>query len=281
MNLASSVPDGLLSGRAALVTAGASGIGRRIAETLLGAGARVFVFDVDRAAVVDFLAKNPTASGVVADVADARAVEGMYRQIERDFGYLDILVNNAGIAGPTALVEDIEPQDWDRTVAVDLNGQFYCTKFAVPMMKRSGSGAIINISSNAGLFGFPYRSPYTASKWALIGLTKTWAMELGPHNIRVNALCPGSVKGPRIDGVIEREAAARGVPTSSVRDVYARQSSMRLFVSADDIAQMVLFLASPAGAAVSGQSIAIDGHTESLSCDIQVNKEEANESCMV
>ncbi|GMG86138.1 SDR family oxidoreductase [Biformimicrobium ophioploci] len=281
MNLANKLPAGPLNGKAALVTAGASGIGRCIAETLLAAGARVFVCDVDRAAVVDFLGENATASGAVVDVADAAAVEGMYRQLEREFGRLDLLVNNAGIAGPTALVEDIEPDAWDRTVAVDLNGQFYCTKYAVPMMKRTGSGAIINISSNAGLFGFPYRSPYTASKWALIGLTKTWAMELGPHNIRVNALCPGSVKGPRIDGVIEREAVERGVPTAAVRDVYERQSSMRLFVSADDIAQMVLFLASPAGAAVSGQSIAIDGHTESLSCDIRTNKEEANESCMV
>ncbi|MBN8431303.1 SDR family oxidoreductase [Microbulbifer salipaludis] len=281
MNLANGVPEGQLTGKTALVTAGASGIGRCIAETLLAAGVRVFVCDVDRAAVVRFLGDNPAASGAVVDVADAVAVEGMFRQIEREFGCLDILVNNAGIAGPTALVEDIETEAWDRTVAVDLNGQFYCTKYAVPMMKRAGSGAIVNISSNAAMFGFPYRSPYTASKWALIGLTKTWAMELGPHNIRVNALCPGSVKGPRIDGVIEREAASRGVPAAAVRDVYERQSSMRLFVSADDIAQMVLFLASPAGAAISGQSIAIDGHTESLSCDIHVNQEEANESCMV
>ncbi|GAB2525197.1 SDR family oxidoreductase [Microbulbifer agarilyticus] len=271
----------VLSGNVALVTAGASGIGRCIAETFLAAGAQVYICDINPDAVDGFLEANPQAKGEVTDVADAKAVKSLVSNVKAAFGRLDILVNNAGIAGPTALVEDIEPDEWDSTVAVDLNGQFYCTKYAVPHMKAAGGGLIVNISSNAGLFGFPLRSPYTASKWALIGLTKTWAMELGPHNVRVNALCPGSVKGPRIDGVIEREAASRGVSPADVRDVYQRQSSMRLFVGAEDIANMALFLASPAGSAISGQSIAVDGHTESLSNDLSTTQEVADESCLV
>jgi NAD(P)-dependent dehydrogenase (short-subunit alcohol dehydrogenase family) len=189
----------------------------------------------------------------------------MFRDIEAHWGRLDILVNNAGVAGPTAPVESITTEDWDRTIAIDLNGQFYVTRGAVPLLKRGGRGCIINIASNAALFGFPLRSPYTASKWAMIGLTKTWAMELGPDNIRVNALCPGSVSGDRIDGVIERDAAERRVSPAAVRDVYARQSSLRSFVDAQDVANMALFLSSRLGANVSGQAIGVDGHTEGLS----------------
>jgi len=139
------------------------------------------------------------------------------------------------------------------------------TRLAVPLLKTAGGGSIINIASTAGLFGVPLRSPYAASKWGKVGLTKTWAMELGPDNIRVNAVCPGCVSGPRIDAVIERDAAKRNVPTQQIRDVYLRQSSMRTFVSADEIAKAVLFLTSDAGAKISGQAIAIDGHTETLS----------------
>ena len=154
--------------------------------------------------------------------------------------------------------------DWRRTIDVDLNAQFYCTKYAIPMLKASGGGSIVMMASNAALFGYPLRSPYTAAKWALIGLTKTLAMELGPHGIRVNALCPCSVEGPRIDGVIEREAAKRGVSAEKVREDYQRQSSLRTFVSPGDVAAMALFLVSDLGAKISGQAIGVDGHTESL-----------------
>jgi NAD(P)-dependent dehydrogenase (short-subunit alcohol dehydrogenase family) len=135
----------------------------------------------------------------------------------------------------------------------------------VPLLKAAGGGSIVNIASNAALFGFPLRSPYTAAKWAMIGLTKTWAMELGVHGIRVNAICPGSVNGPRIDGVIERDARERGMTAQAIRDVYQRQSSMRVFVEADDVARTAQFLASEAGRFISGQAIAVDGHTEGLS----------------
>ena len=116
-----------------------------------------------------------------------------------------MVVNNVGIAGPTAALEDIEPEDWKHTLNVDLNGFFYVSRRSAPLLKAS-SGCMVNIASTAALFGFPLRSPYVAAKWAMIGLTKTWAMELGPFGVRVNAICPGSVNGPRIESVIANDA---------------------------------------------------------------------------
>jgi NAD(P)-dependent dehydrogenase (short-subunit alcohol dehydrogenase family) len=250
----------------ALVSAGASGIGRVISETMLSLGAKVHVCDISQTSIDAFLKANPAATATLCDVAKFAQVTDVFTELGRQYGKLDLLVNNAGIAGPTALVQDIDPKEWCATINVDLNAQFYFTKLAVPILKANKSGgSIINMSSNAGLLGLPLRSAYTAAKWALVGLTKTWAMELGEHNIRVNALCPGSVEGPRIDGVIERDANARGVSAEQVRAIYQSQSSMRLFVSPQDVANMVVFLASSLGKSISGQSIGIDGHTESLS----------------
>ena len=261
-----------VNGRVAFVSGGAGGIGRVIAQTLMAHGAEVFVCDVNGEVLEEFLAANPTARGVVADIAVFADVERVFSGIDESFRRLDILVNNAAVAGPTAGVADIEPSEWERAVAVSLNGQFYCTKLAVPMLRAAGGGSIVNISSNVAFGGFPHRSPYTASKWALIGLTKTWAMELGPEGIRVNALCPGSVKGPRIDGVIERDAALRGMRPEEIREAYKRQSSMRLFVEPEDVAYMVTFLCSHLGATISGQAIGIDGHTETLSTSLDSPK---------
>lgn len=253
----------------ALISAGASGIGRVIAETLLNLGAKVHVCDISKTAITDFLTANPYATATVCDVADFKQVESVFKDVRSNYGRLDLLVNNAGIAGPTAKVEDIEPIEWVETINIDLNAHFYFAKLAIPFLKENPSGgSIINMSSNAAFFGFPLRSPYTASKWGLIGLTKTWAMELGPDNIRVNAICPGSVKGSRIDGVIERDAKERGVTPEDVRKIYQLQSSMRLFVGPEDVANMVAFLASPLGACISGQAIGLDGHTESLSINL-------------
>jgi NAD(P)-dependent dehydrogenase (short-subunit alcohol dehydrogenase family) len=248
-----------------LVTAGASGIGRCIAQSYLQHGCQVHICDVDNQALEVFLQDHPKATGSIADISDAKQVADLLGGIEKQYGRLDVLVNNAGVAGPTAPVEDIHTDDWDKTIAIDLNGPFYVTNKAVPLMKKAGGGSIINIASNAALFGFPLRSAYAAAKWGLIGLTKTWAMELGPDKIRVNALCPGSVNGPRIEGVIEKDAAERGVSTDAIRDIYQRQSSMRLFVDAQDVANMALFLSSKLGATISGQAMGIDGHTEGLS----------------
>jgi NAD(P)-dependent dehydrogenase (short-subunit alcohol dehydrogenase family) len=228
------------------------------------AGIAAHICDIDKTAIGACIAANPEFTASCADVSRVEQVDAVFADLARHHGRLDILVNNVGVSGPTAAVEDIDPADWDRTIAVDLSSAFYVTRKAVPLL-RAARGSIVNIASNAALFGVPLRSPYAASKWALIGLTRTWAMELGPAGVRVNAICPGSVEGSRIDGVIERDAALRGVAPETIREVYLRQSSMRVFVGADDIAAMVCFLCSDAGKNISGQSIAIDGHTENLS----------------
>lgn len=247
-----------------LISGGAAGIGRAIAESFLLAGAKIHVCDSSAENLDVFLAANTDATATLADVSNPAQVEQVFSDLRNRGEGLDVLINNAGVAGPTAGVEDVSIDDWDRCVAVDLNGVFYMTRQAVPMLKQNQGGSIINIASGAALFGCPLRSPYVASKWAVIGLTKTWAMELGPHNIRVNAICPGSVAGERIDAVIERDATERGLSTDEIREVYLRQSSMRTFVSPEDVANTALFLAAESGAKISGQSIAVDGHTESL-----------------
>ena len=246
-----------------LVTAGASGIGRNIAESFLAHACRVHVCDIDTGAIKLFLRDNPEATATAADVADIDDVQQLFQDIETQYGRLDVLVNNAGISGPTAMLEDIEPEDWKQTIDVDLNGNFYCSRAAIPLLKKAG-GSIVNIASNVVFTGCPGRAPYAASKWATIGLTKTLAMELGKYGIRVNAICPCSVEGERIDRVIERDARRLAKPADEVRASYQRQSSLRQFVTADDVANLALFLASDLGRSVSGQAIGVDGHTETL-----------------
>lgn len=249
-----------MTDKTVLISGAASGIGRTIAEAFIADGAKVIVCDSATDAIADFSTANPSATTIQADVSNTDDVDRIFAGISQ----LDVLVNNAGISGPSAGVEDVATDDWDACIAVNLSGAFYMTNRAVPLLKQASAGSIINMSSSAGLFGTPMRSPYAASKWGLIGLTKTWAMELGPHNIRVNAVCPGCVSGPRIDGVIERDARERGVDPQDIRDVYQRQSSMRTFVSPEEIADTVLFLASDKAGKISGQSMSVDGHTETL-----------------
>ena len=179
-------------------------------------------------------------------------------------GGLDVLVNNAGIAGPTARCEDIELADWERTFAVNLAGQFLCAKLAIPHLRKSRNASIINLSSAAGRFGFPLRTPYAASKWGVIGFTKSLSIELGGDGIRVNAICPGSVAGARIDSVFANKAAARGVPMETVRDEALAKTSLGKLIAPEDIARTIVFLASPAGAKISGQAIGVDADVQSL-----------------
>jgi len=247
-----------------LISGAASGIGRKVAEAFLGRGANVHICDSSADMIAEFVAANPTATATHADVSIVADVDRVFADLKQHYGTLNTLINNAGIAGPTATVDNIDPADWDQCIAVDLSSAFYMTRHAVPLLKAAGGGSIVNVASTAGLFGVPMRSPYAASKWGLIGLTKTWAMELGPDNIRVNAVCPGCVSGPRIESVIDADAKKRDVSPDEIRNVYLRQSSMRSFVSPEEIADTILFLASNQASRISGQALAIDGHTETL-----------------
>ena len=258
----------------ALISAAASGIGLAIARGLSADGWRVYVCDQDQAALAALAESDPALAAFACDVSDADAVDGLYRAVESDLARaglcgIDLLVNNAGISGPTARFEKQPVEAWARTIDVNINGMFLMTRRVIPLLRLKAPGSsIITMSSNAGLLGCPLRGPYVASKWALIGLTKTLAMELGPEGIRANALCPASVEGPRIDRVIAADAAARGLSVAEVEAEYKRQSSLRAFATNDDIVGMVRFLTSPAGQRISGQALAIDGHTESLSLDM-------------
>lgn len=248
-----------------LISGGASGIGCRTAERFLAQGDQVHICDVSSELVDAFLKVNPGATGTVADIGCRDDVDLVFNEVSERHQCLDVLINNAGIAGPSAPVDQHDDDGWDDCIRVNLSGTFYMTKRAVPLLRNSAKGSIVNVLSTAALHGYPLRSAYTASKWGMMGLMKTWAMELGPEGIRVNAVCPTSVDGARIDAVIERDAKQRGLPVDQVREVYLRQTSMRTFVSPDEVADVVLFLASDAAKKISGQSISVDGHTEGLS----------------
>ena len=251
--------DTRLDGQRAVVTAGAGGLGLVVARALVGEGATVFVCDIDERAVADL----PSAvEGAPVDVTDPDAVAAWLDPITASG--VDLLVNNAGTAGPTKPLEEITPDEWRRCLAVGLDSQFNCTRRVIPAMKRQQSGAIVNISSTAGIMGMPYRAPYVAAKFGVVGLTKTLAMELGRHGIRVNAIAPGAITGERMDRVIAAHAEAEGLPTEEIGSLYAEGTSMGTFVDPQEIADMVVFLASSRGKRVSGQVISVDGHTETL-----------------
>lgn len=247
-----------------LVTAGASGIGRAISDTLLAHGAKLHICDVSDDFLDDFRKAHPDAGATKADVSSEADVERLFAELNGTLGGLDVLVNNAGIAGPTGGVEEIAPADWRRTIDVCLTGQFLCAHHAVPLIKAAGGGAIVNLSSAAGRFGYAFRTPYSAAKWGVIGFTQSLAKELGPANIRVNAILPGVVDGPRMRGVIDARAKQLGVSYAEMEKTYLDLVSMRRMVSADDIAATVAFLLSAAGRNVSGQSIGVDGNIETL-----------------
>lgn len=246
-----------------IVTAGARGIGRAIAEEFVDAGGSVFVCDASSDAVTALRTERPEIGAAVADVADETAVNTFIDEAVDAMGGVDVLVNNAGIAGPGGRLQDLDVDAWRQTLDVNVTGMFLTSRRVIPHLIEQRSGSIVNLSSTAGLFGFPYRAPYAASKWAVIGLTKTMAMELGEFGIRVNAICPGSVNNERMDRVVDLEAAASGRPAADIRAGFAKAVSLQTFVDPQDIAAMVRFICSPAGARISGQALTVDGHTES------------------
>jgi NAD(P)-dependent dehydrogenase (short-subunit alcohol dehydrogenase family) len=248
----------------AVVTAGGSGIGRTIAEAFLARGARVCVCDVSADAIDSVRSQLPHVQADVVNVADADAVANWFRTIESRLGGLDVLVNNAGIAGPTARIEDVTDEALEDTLNINVSSQFYCARHAVPMLKAAGGGSIINLSSIAGRLGFTMRSPYSASKWAVIGFTKSLAVELGEHNVRVNAILPGHVASERFERVVKAKAEALGLSFEDMRRQYLDAVSLKRNVSMSDIANMALYLASPFGASITGQAISVCGDAQMM-----------------
>jgi NAD(P)-dependent dehydrogenase (short-subunit alcohol dehydrogenase family) len=255
--------DGI-AGQRVLITAGAGGIGLAIAQRLASHGARLFVCDVSDEALDAFGREFPDAGRIKADVADEADVDAMFDAIGAKLGGLDALINNAGIAGPTSGIEDIAPSDWKKCIDVCLTGQFLCARRAVPMLKAAGGGSIVSMSSAAGKFGYAFRTPYASAKFGIIGLTESLAKELGPDNIRVNAIRPGIVEGPRMEGVIRARAQQVGVSYETMEAEYLAKISLRRMVTPHDVAATVAFLLSDAGSNLSGQSIGVDGNMETL-----------------
>ena len=244
--------------RRVLITAGANGIGLVMARAFQAAGDRVWVTDVDAAMIA---ALPPGIRGSVVDASLEAGMEALFAEIAEVWGGLDVLCANAGIKGPTAAIEDMDLEAWHQCLAVNLDGAMIAAKYGARLMKPAKSGVMIFTSSVSGLYGNPFRAPYVAAKWGVIGLMKTVAMELGPHGIRVNAICPGSVNGPRIDRVIEAEAAAKDMTPDAVRHGYASGTAMKRLTDAQDVADMALFLASDGARMVAGQALAVDGMT--------------------
>jgi NAD(P)-dependent dehydrogenase (short-subunit alcohol dehydrogenase family) len=253
-----------IKGLRVLVTAGASGIGLATARAFAAESARVLICDIDQKALTTVGRSDPALAQTVCDVAEPAAVAKLFETVVKELGGLDALVNNAGIAGPTAPCEEVSLADWQRTLAVNITGQFLCAQHAIPLLKKSSNASIANLSSAAGRFGYPMRTPYAASKWGVIGFTKSLSGELGPSGIRVNAICPAFVAGPRIEHVLASKAAARAVPIDVVRAEGLAKTSLRRFVTAEDIANAIVFLASPAGANISGHALPVDGDLQSL-----------------
>lgn len=241
------------------ITAGAGGIGHVIAQSYAAQGASVYVCDQDKAAIA---ALGNGIEGTCVDVTDETALDAWLQAGLDRLGGCDVLINNAGIAGQAGPVEELDLAKWKACLAVNLDAQMLTCRTIAPVMKRQGAGVITNLSSTSGLYGVPFRAPYAAAKWAVIGFTKTMAAELGPHGIRCNAICPGAVSGDRMDRVLAAEATARGGTPEDVYNDYASGSSLRRFAEPEEIAQLCLYLSSDGAKFISGQAIAVDGNTE-------------------
>jgi len=259
---------GVRPGLRVVVSAGAAGIGRAIADTFIAHGARVAVSDIDDDALGDFRSAHPEHPAIAADAGVEGDVDGFMAAALDALGGLDVLVNNAGIAGPTAGIERIDAADWRRAIDINLNGMFYHTRRAVPALReaaaRHGEAWIHNLASVAGRLGFPYRTPYAASKWAVVGLTQSLSLELGADGIRVNALLPGIVEGPRIDRVFKARAEELDITPEEARAQGLAKTALRQTVTGQDIANLALVLCSPLGRQIAGQPLSVCGHAFAL-----------------
>jgi len=255
----------ILKNKKIIISAGASGIGWSAAKLFLNRGATVYLCDIDKK-LLNKTKKHPQNNKKLfsyeCDASNENQVSAFFKKVSKKTKKIDALINNVGIAGPTGYLEKLKSKDWENTLHVDVNSHFYFTKSAIPLIKKSKNGSIVNISSTAGILGFPLRSPYAASKWAIIGITKTLAMELGKFNIRVNAVCPGTIKGDRMKRVIKDKAKFTKVSTKTVEKDFVSMSSMKQWILEEDIGKMCSFLISDDSSKVSGQVISVDGHTE-------------------
>ena len=248
-----------------VISAAADGIGWCITNSFLDKGYTVFASDINQKKI-DVLNEHPLINNKLfihrVDAGDANSVKSYFESLK--LSSIDAIINNVGIAGPTGTMEDISVEDWNQTIETNLNSHFYFTKYAIPLLKNNKGGSIINLSSTGGIFGFPLRTPYAASKWAIIGITKSLAMELGEFNIRVNAICPGSVSGERMDRVIKAKAKSLGINESELREDFEDMVSLKTFVDKEDIANMAVFLLSDQAHRISGQVMTVDGNTERM-----------------
>ena len=254
-----------LKNKKIIISAGASGIGLATAKVCLSRGAVVYLCDIDSKSLAKLNKhplKNKRLFSYLCDASNEYQVSDFFEKVKKKTKKIDALINNVGIAGPTGSLEKLKSKDWENTIHVDVNSHFYFTKRAIPLLKKSKNGSIINISSTSGILGFPLRSPYAASKWAIIGVTKTLAMELGKFNIRVNAVCPGTIKGDRMKRVIKDKAKFTKVSTKVIEKDFVSMSSMKQWILEEDIGKMCSFLISDDSSKVSGQVISVDGHTE-------------------
>jgi NAD(P)-dependent dehydrogenase (short-subunit alcohol dehydrogenase family) len=241
-----------------LITAGAAGIGREFARAFAATGAKVFVCDIDQMALAALAQEIPGLIARPYDMARRAEIERMVPDAVQTLGGLDVLINNAGVSGMTLPVADYPPDDWDKVIAINLTAMFDVTRLAIPHLKQSGAGVIINMSSVAGRFGFKNRSPYAATKWGVIGFTKTLAIELGEWNIRANAIAPGAVEGDRIERVFAGRAQISGKSLNEVRADAMAEQSIKAMIDPKDIAALAVFLASDAAKSISGQVLPID-----------------------
>jgi len=250
-----------------IISAAADGIGWSIAQECMSNGALVYVSDKNKEALDNISRHDLYEKQLFLDRVNThnfQEVENYFNKIKDKVDKIDALINNVGIAGPTGKLEDLDINDWKQTIDININSHFYYTKCAIPLLKKNNGGSIINLSSTAGLFGFPLRMPYAASKWAVIGMTKSLSMELGEFNVRVNAICPGSVYGDRMKRVIEAKAKSLGVTEDSLQKDYESMISLKTFVNKEDIANMAVFLLSQEAHKISGQVMTIDGNTERM-----------------
>jgi NAD(P)-dependent dehydrogenase (short-subunit alcohol dehydrogenase family) len=253
-----------LKGLKVLVTAGASGIGLEIVRAFLEEGSRVHVCDLDDKALQILQSNYPQLTTSVCDVSKRNEVQALFRDAISSLGGLDCLVNNAGIAGPTGHVDEIDPEQWDRTLNINLTGQFNCVRLAVPELIKSGNASIVNLSSAAGRLGFQLRTPYAASKWGVVGFTKSLSIELGVHGIRVNAMLPGMVSGARQDAVLNEKSKLQGISLEEMQKQALAQASIKEFIDPKQIADTIVCLASLRFKTTSGQVLNVDGDLQML-----------------